>query len=386
MICGAGPGGSSCAIALARLGISSLLVGEISDGGLRPGEIVPPLCEFLLDRLRVKDILLGSHLEANSMFAAWRTNSPECIGIGMHPHGRWWHLDRAAFDRSLFEAAARLPHVESRSARVTGASFSSASDAWTVTTRAGLSTHVFQARYLVDATGRNGNLGRSLSRRVRIDRLVALVRWFDEVDTFFPLLLEARPEGWWYSASLPGRRTVATFVTDAGALKGQGRSLSEFWSKNLRQSESSSERVHGWIKCQKPESIERNIQAFDAGSSYLERQSGLKWISIGDSAAALDPISSHGISGAIHSSIEAASALNLALAGNSESIAEYRVKATEQLLAYAKGVYVQYAARDEWRGLDFWEQRRAAALRLLLNVRRARDKNWSILNLPLVGV
>src|SRR5262249_57907906 len=91
---------------------------------------------------------------------------------------------------------------------------------------------------LVDATGRAAWLARRQgARRVACDRLVGVVGVFPTAGALPDrrTLIEAGPDGWWYSALLPGQRLVAAYMTDADLLPRARGDLAGFWRAQLRE-------------------------------------------------------------------------------------------------------------------------------------------------------
>ncbi|MER9657030.1 hypothetical protein NKJ26_26695 [Mesorhizobium sp. M0152] len=65
------------------------------------------------------------------------------------------------------------------------------------------------------ATGRSWRLARSFGAKLRVHgHLAAYTRFFDRAPGACRMVIEARPEGWWYSADLPGGRRMVACLTD----------------------------------------------------------------------------------------------------------------------------------------------------------------------------
>ena len=95
-------------------------------------------------------------------------------------------------------------------------------------------------------------------------------------------LVESCPDGWWYSASLPGQRGVAMFMTDQD-LRAQAS-----WEERLAAAPTTRSRLADWET-----TGESAIRA--AHSQCAQNAAGAGWVVAGDAAAAFDPISSMGI-------------------------------------------------------------------------------------------
>jgi flavin-dependent dehydrogenase len=78
---------------------------------------------------------------------------------------------------------------------------------------------------------------------------------------------------------------------------------------------------------------------------------GEGWLAIGDAAAALDPLSSHGIAAALAGGIEAARAI---VEGSTE---RYERSIDASWTAYVSMRRAFYAAERRWSGTPFWQRR-----------------------------
>src|SRR5262249_10943678 len=157
--------------------------------------------------------------------------------------------------------------------------------------------------------------------RRHADRLLAVTVFLESAaagaeDSF--TLVEARPNGWWYSALLPDGRLSVAFMTDPDLLIA-GR---------LRTAQ-------GWLACltaraPPPAAAEGQAsrlpsprRAAPAGGPRLARTAGDGWLAAGDAAAAHAPLSSHGIGTALAAGLHAAAAIRAHLAGDASALPAY---------------------------------------------------------------
>src|SRR5262249_39758515 len=148
--------------------------------------------------------------------SAWGAGDIEATEFMNNPFGHGWHVRRPAFDDSLHDRL-RLLGVRVRSgARV--ARHAWIGDHW----RIGLHDHPrapIRARAIVDATGRGARIARAQgAQRRRLDRLVAAYWMLDVTDTSedeCATLVEAVPDGWWYTTAVPRDRRAVAFLTDS---------------------------------------------------------------------------------------------------------------------------------------------------------------------------
>lgn len=184
------------------------------------GESLPPAARPLLRDLGVWDALVAErHPRSPGNRSAWGTGTVAEHDFLRDPNGLGWHLDRARFDAFLRRCAAAAG-ADVRQATVTAAAVTPpgrAPGGVALTLRGGGACY---GRLVVDATGRAAAVaGRLGARRRHDDALVALVMPYAAADGDVDArtLVEAGPDGWWYSTLAgPGRRTVA-FLADADA-------------------------------------------------------------------------------------------------------------------------------------------------------------------------
>jgi flavin-dependent dehydrogenase len=348
-VVGAGPAGCAVALTLRRYlpELSVLLVSAPSGGRAAVGETLSPGVLPLLDYLGIRESFLDAgHLPAGGTASAW--GSPRVVEQSYLFSGRGlgWHLDRTAFDGWLLgrARAAGAAVVEGRAVLRDAVRSRSR---WSFDLAEGGEV---TADALVDATGRSAALARRQQARPRReDSLVADIRWFgtgEGARVADGALVESVPDGWWYSAALPGGRGVAMFMTDADLLRGGST-----WDERLGVAPATERRVSGWVA-----SGEQAVRQANSQVSGAPAADG--WVAAGDAAAAFDPISALGIGFSLRSGMEAARVAAAAVEG----------KAGDAAAAYAASVgriYAEYRARfrgiysqeRRWPDSPFWARR-----------------------------
>lgn len=345
-IVGGGPAGTAAAITLRshapQLRILLLEAGRYD----RPkaGEVLPALAGSVLDRLGVRETFdEAGFAPALATAAAWAEPGRSERHSLFSAAGQGWHLDRARFDRLLADAAeARGADVRlGRSVR----SASAVANGW----RLGLASgEAVDAEQLIWATGRSWRLARPLGARVRVhEERTAYIRTFEASQRDGTTLIEARPEGWWYSADLPGRRRVVACVTDAQSAQAYGLGSAEGWRRALRATRHVASAVG-------EEAVESVAIVRPAGTVTLDPVCGPGWFAAGDTAFAADPLSSRGLLSALRSGIFAAyAAADCALGEHERSVARYAGLAAADLAGYREALALHYARvpREEpfWR-------------------------------------
>ena len=201
------------------------------------------------------------------------------------------------------------------------------------------------AKFVADATGRARWLARRLGMSVR--RYDRLIGWSGCTPLCgapkMTTLIEAVPQGWWYSAPLPSAEHMVAFMSDPGVAP-------PTFPRHTAQ------RVGNGVW--KP-------HAAPADSACLAETAGEGWIAVGDAAATHDPLAAQGIMRALMSGLRAAEAVALALAGRRQALACYGEMQTRAFAAYLAQRREYYRAETRWPMYSFWRSRYCEAVPLL---------------------
>ncbi|HKI04322.1 MAG TPA: tryptophan 7-halogenase [Thermoanaerobaculia bacterium] len=351
VIAGGGPAGAVAALVLARRGIAVTVLESRATPERKVGECLPPSLSPLLRHLGLADLLgADGHLRSLGNRFVW--GSPQ---TGERPfltgtRGDGWHVDRQVFEARLAERARAAGARWRWGCRLTRCERSGGR--FQLRIENGSASEALDADFVADATGRRAHVARRLgARRLRYDRLVgaaALLRSpTPDADTY--TLVEAVPDGWWYSALLGDGRLAVAFMTDGDLLKPND------WHQKLTRTRETRARVedHGYT-------LEEAPRVLPAETSRLDAIAGDGWLAIGDAAAAYDPLSSHGIGSAMGSGFYAGHAIADLLAGRPEAGPAYL-----EVMQSAYGGYLDlqrehYAAERRWPDAPFWRRRQEA--------------------------
>jgi flavin-dependent dehydrogenase len=354
LILGGGPAGCAAALTLARAGIRVAVVERSSYDGLRFGETLPPSIQPLMRRLGIwQAFVRDGHLPAPAIVSSWADPEPYDNDFIRNPYGNGWHLDRALFDRNLADAAQRAGATMFRSTRVRSVARKS-TQGWQIQCECDGSKQTLATDILIDGTGRSAWLARLQgARRIIHDRLVGVIGFglglaVEDRRT----IIEATPDGWWYSARLPQQKVVAAFMTDADLLPRGHKAIRRYWLNQIQAAP-----MTGAL-CAEPIG---DLQVKVAGTVRLDRASGPGWLAIGDAAVAYDPLSSQGIYMAMESGWRGALAITASLQGNATAATEYAEWLAVAFAEYCQNYFHHYGRVTRWPDAVFWTRRRNAA-------------------------
>jgi flavin-dependent dehydrogenase len=330
----------------------------------KPGECLPPSLSPLLQRLGLEEALRqDGHLRSYGNRFVWGSPEPGERPFLAGTRGDGWHIDRRLFEARLAEHAQRAGvdwRWGSRAARCIRDQ-----GAWRLEVETGGERTVLVVDFVADASGRPARIARRLgARRLRYDRLVGVSALLTSptpaADTY--TLVEATPEGWWYTAVLSDGRMAAVFFSDGDllprSLLGPGNDP-QLWWRMLEATAATRERVaghgyrsHGALRVVPAESSRLDTIAGGVGEGW-----GEGWLALGD---AYDPLSSHGIGSAMGSGFYGGQAIADLLAGREEARWAYL-----DLMQNAYGAYLDlqrrcYAQERRWPEAPFWRRRHAA--------------------------
>mmetsp|Transcript_6888 Transcript_6888/g.10889 ORF Transcript_6888/g.10889 Transcript_6888/m.10889 type:complete len:309 (-) Transcript_6888:1245-2171(-) len=289
------------------------------------------------------DAMLRSevHRHAHSTYSAWGSDLLVERNAIVQLEGPPTVLDRGAFEDAL-----------SAQAIATGAQ-RRAQDVTDVQVRDGqwelqLGQEQIRAGFVFDATGRKAVVASKFSPRFQADKLCCQYALFESSgsDTPRPLtLIEAEERGWWYMSVLADRRVIVNFYTDADLPGFDGGRF----EANARGTDAIAAYLsdYDYAICDQPKRLTTN-------SSWVAPAIGAGWVAIGDASAAFDPLSSHGMTTALWSAIEAADAFVARDRARMEAYADAVAQGVQDYLTARQAVY---ARETRWPDSLFWARR-----------------------------
>jgi flavin-dependent dehydrogenase len=364
VIVGGGPAGAAVALALARRGLTPIVLEAQSTPQRKVGEFLSPNINPLLDHFELTDRLRrGGNLRSHGNRFVWGWDSINERDFIFGTGGDGWRLDRRTFEEELMRAAVEAGVDWRYGRRLAACSREKLSRFELIVTGPG-GVETYRADFVVDCTGRNAHLARSLgARRVVYDRLVGIASYFPsfgdgdrpatlEDDSF--TLVEAVSSGWWYSSRLPGGKLIAVYMTDGDLFDRDARRTGG-WFKLLKLAKHTAARVAEYGG---PPTVPRVLPAH---SVRLTSVAGDGWLAAGDAAIGFDPLASHGISMAMGGGFHAASVIVDYLSGRLDGLGAYKRIIDRAFAHYLLMRRDAYLVERRWLTEPFWRRRQAPA-------------------------
>ncbi len=350
-IIGGGPAGCAAALSLRELRpeLSVLVVEGTSYGATRLGEVLSPAARSLLEHLGVAAAFdEEGFVAAPGTGVVWGsvelTDNPSLFSA----RGDGTHLDRARFDAMLALEAERRGAFVRSGAKLSGSD--AVPGGWQLTFS---DDSTETARFVIDATGRTATFARARGARIQAeDRLTGFARFCaTEAGSDPRMIVEACPDGWWYTAPLPGGTRVVTFLTDIDLAREMGLPDDDAWHRVLARTR--------WVKRSVVDVTACLVRSAD--SRILAPMTGPGWLATGDAAMAFDPLSSLGITKGLRSGILASFAAADALCGGdpAASLARYEALHQREWAGYLRARSVHYAEERRFGAHPFWQRRGA---------------------------
>ena len=353
---------------LGRAGRRVLLLDPSTPGAFRVGEALPPSARPLLRDLGLLDRFLDEgHLPCYGNLSAWGAPWLHPTDFLFDRNGHGWHLDRARFDAQVRDAARAAGAKVRTGARLTSAE--RLGKRWRIEWSGEGRACEVRSSWVVDATGRRCAVARRHgATRLHDDGLVAFFARFHPAvpgaDRDARTLIEAVPDGWWYTALVPSGERVVAFLTDPDLVDRSALLSSAGFVAALAGTNQvgAALTTHGYAIAGRP-------RGTDAGSARLDRFAGPGWLAAGDAALSFDPLSSQGILNALYTGMKAGQALDAHLSGDMSALAGYASRLEEIHQAYQRNRTTYYGYETRWPGDPFWRRRRGGSVPPELSLR-----------------
>jgi flavin-dependent dehydrogenase len=215
---------------------------------------------------------------------------------------------------------------------------------------------IFQAAWLVDATGRGSTLARQFGvTREILDQLVSIhivVPAPIKMDCDTRTWIEACAVGWWYSALVPGGRRVFALQTDADLLPGQEWRSMAWFRQQLEET-----RHIGRLAGSSGQFPGQAPGLTSAQSSRLGACHGDSWVAVGDAAQSFDPLSGEGLFHALLTGRHATEGLQKILSGGQKNLGDYAALTRSLWDRFLLQREECYARETRWPQMPFWVRR-----------------------------
>lgn len=352
IILGAGPAAFSTAISLSKLNCRSVILNKKTNGYITVGQNLDASCKTILSQLNLDPQSLDRvHLPVYHSVSLWDSQKPVWKDSLFNPNGHGWHLDRLNFDTCLLNISkqAGTDYIVCDSINLR-----EIKDQWQINFISEAGKQSLRCRFIIDCTGRSHFVSRKLSiPLLRYDSLISVTSLLSIDSNPAPTesIIESSRDGWWYSACIPGNKRAISFFTNAKTNYFKEYTQLNTFYKKINETSF----LKNILQYPDPDKLsDLNFQY--ANSEKPACVCGNNWISVGDAAAAFDPLSSQGISTALRMGIKAAGAVTAKLASNSTAGLEAYEKTYSDLYTdYLDQRQKYYASVSAWGTSDFWK-------------------------------
>jgi flavin-dependent dehydrogenase len=327
-VIGGGPAGSVCAARLAARGRRVVLLEQVHHPRFHLGESLLPNSLGVLESIGVLDEVRQRFLTKRGARFLDGSDESRCVRYAFAEafQAKWDHafqVPRDEFDALLFRRAGECGAELREGCRVTRVALDRGR-ALGVETVGPQGTGTLEARFVVDATGRDAMIARSLEPVARIaglDRtaLFSQVRgaWRDsgerEGDVQIAVFGEGDAVGWfWLIPFRDGRTSVGAVVSAAWVRARETRAPEELFEAAVAQAPIVSRMLATAERIFPPRAT--------ADFSFRVRTlRGYGWLAVGDAGGFIDPLFSTGAHLAMWGALRAADEIDAALAANDVS-------------------------------------------------------------------
>jgi flavin-dependent dehydrogenase len=365
LILGAGPAGSVTAGLLAKAGLKVIILEKSGFEKPRVGESLAPGVKPLLQTLELWEQFIALNpLPSYGTRSAWGDSNAESHTHMLTTHGTGWHVDRLILDRMIVSEAEKTGVIVVTDCRLLNCNYGDI-EGFRSQVRHKDDEFSISSKFVVDASGRNAFLSTHLgAERIVFDRLVGVAVQFEDNDSGNNLytMVEASEVGWWYSAPVSQNTSVAMLMTDGDLAAKIKLDQLQVWQSALNITELTAKRLND-------SNIKWGPTIFSAVSQRVIRQAidNRPWLTVGDAALAVDPISGSGVIRALSTAKEAANTVIAVLNGDDQAILNYESNRNEDCHKYLTEWAAYYDMEQRWLHAPFWKRRAMAIQSYLSN-------------------
>ncbi len=350
-VVGGGPAGAAAVLELANNGLRAILLESQPSPTCKIGETLPPEARLVLRSIGVWEMFLrDGQLPSAGICSSWGSSEVAERDFIFNPHGCGWQLDRAKFEGLLLRAAKKRGATVLQGETVRG--LRRVEGIWIIE----LNSRSVLASWVVDASGRRAAIARRMDViRIILDQLVSISTIApsgEKIESDNRTFIEARPDGWWYSALLPDGRRMLAFQTDAEFVKGQQWRDPRWFRTKLAETEHLSTLLES-----EGSRTDGTCYLTSAHSGRLYRCFGEGWVAAGDAAQSYDPLSGQGILSALTSGQQAGRALSSDGPKISQALLTYCAAMESRWKRFLQQRRHFYAMEQRFGHSPFWQTR-----------------------------
>jgi flavin-dependent dehydrogenase len=301
LVIGGGPAGCTTAALVAEAGFQTLLVERAEVPRFHVGESLMPESYWTLKRLGVISKLERSEFsrKIGVQFVDETGKQSQPFFFRQHDDrdsSETWHVERAHFDKLLFDNAADKGADCLDRTRVVELDLRSESPHRAVLRDAGGSTRSVEAKVVVDATGQHSMIANQLRLRVMNPQFRKAAIWghfripprTESAGTVTTILHTEGKRAWfWHIPVAPDRVSIGLVSDNDYLLKDRGSPECVF-DEELRRCPGLTDRLHESKRLGK-------LQVAKEFSYTSKQHAGNGWVLVGDAFGFIDPIYSTGV-------------------------------------------------------------------------------------------
>jgi flavin-dependent dehydrogenase len=328
LVIGGGPAGCTTAALVAEAGFETLLVERDEVPRFHVGESLMPETYWTLKRLGVIDKLKRSEFsrKIGVQFVDEAGKQSQPFFFRQHDDrdsSETWHVERAHFDKLLFDNAAEKGANCLDRTRVVELNLRSESPHRAVLRDATGSTRSIEAKVVVDATGQHSMIANQLRLRVMNPQLRKAAIWGHfqiparaESDGAVTTILHTeRKQAWFWHIPVAPDRVSIGLVSDNDYLLKNRDSPECVFDEELRRCPGLTDRLQGGERLGK-------LHVAKEFSYTSKQHAGNGWVLVGDAFGFIDPIYSTGVFLALRSGELAADCIMDGLSNGDASAAQ----------------------------------------------------------------
>lgn len=352
IILGGGPAGAVAGMQLAKEGLRVLILEADNFEGPRVGETLPPNFRETIVSIGLEaEFKAQQHKAAYAFGSAWGTDQATYSSHMEDPYGQGWHINRAKFDKMLFEQACQKGSIGIQNCRILSVE-SLPNQEWQVEWIDSSGKQRAQGRFLLNACGRKNVFHKRMKDESIVYDELAAVALIIQAYTFKPetALIESVEAGWWYSSPLPNGNAIVMLITDLDLITSMRLTDLNHWLKEVKKA---------------PHTGKRLDQYDDAGTLFvrpafshrISQVRAVNYLPIGDALVSFDPLNGAGIIRAIQTATGAARVVQRHFSGDQEAVPEFIAAVGELYEDYLDNRKTFYALEKRWPNAPFWARR-----------------------------